>query len=855
MRQGSRCGAGKSLSERRIRIRFSERAVASPLALSRSNSHQGAEKRTRFSSSKRRKLGRRRGRGRKAEKNGWRRKPLSPSFSASTSTDDKLILSLFQLSVQASSFPGRTPQLPPRENSNANARTSVPFQTPAVGRGKRERRGRKKSKRKRGVVFFNSRFLFSSRPSRPHNNSFSLPLPGPAFAAHNHATAAAKGGGGLTLPPNTIQRLFSAERALGSQSLDTPAGGGGAAPMATTAPPLPPPQAKTAAPSPSAAAPWQQQQRRKQQGMSRAARPPLVPPAAHGAAAAATTTNNNLSRFPPSSQQGGAAFAVVSSSAPPPAPPQQAPAVDGFSISYSQSYARAPCGSLPSTLLGGGEGVGDAAAGAAGRAPARAADAAPAAAAALIVISSDEEDDDEGEPSHGARKTEDEVGDRIRQGRQRRRRRDSDAAPPLPCGCSPTARCDCAAEELAAKAAALDEEGEEEEARGESSDDGGDDVMRDGGGGGDEGKREGRERRRRRLQRQRPPTRSLTPELAPREDEEHVEEFAAAAGAAAASSAATGATAAATTATGASDRSPSCSNPASGAAVAVASSRQLFGIFRPVSQIKRLHIVRHGQSTYNEAVEARGSAFADPRHIFDAPLTTLGRRQAGGELRRALSRMNLKVEDTLWIVSPLTRALETFALGCPFWEEGLGIGRGEGKEERAAASAAASPAPRPRTPKLAVAVRREVSERLCTSGDIGLPASKLKSNWPALASLGALESLPEHWWHGGPHANCAEQQKFTLPERTAELESRVAAFRKWLHSRPEKNVVVVGHSVYFRSLQRSCSAAGGVKVGGGGGGANGGIGGGPRRGSGGKGCGGGAGATTLRNCEVATLYF
>ena len=93
----------------------------------------------------------------------------------------------------------------------------------------------------------------------------------------------------------------------------------------------------------------------------------------------------------------------------------------------------------------------------------------------------------------------------------------------------------------------------------------------------------------------------------------------------------------------------------------------------------------------------------------------------------------------------------------------------------------------------------------------------------------------------------------------------MAQFRKWLHSRPEKNVVVVGHSVYFRSLQRSCSAAGAVKFGGGGGGGGGGKGGGagggggsggPRRGSGGKGGGGGAGATTtLKNCEVATLYF
>lgn len=355
-------------------------------------------------------------------------------------------------------------------------------------------------------------------------------------------------------------------------------------------------------------------------------------------------------------------------------------------------------------------------------------------------------------------------------------------------------------------------------------------------------KREGRQQWRQR--RQRPPTRSVTPELAPREEEDRVDEIAAAAAAGAAAPSATTAT------TAASDRSPSCSNTSSAAlAAAAASTRQLFGIFRPVSQIKRLHIVRHGQSTYNEAVEARGSAFADPRHIFDAPLTGLGRRQAGGELRRELSRLDLKVSDTLWVVSPLTRALETFALGCPFLEGGSGLVGGGGGG--ASSGAAASPSPPP-SRALAVVVRPEVSERLCTSGDVGLPASRLREQWPGLASLGALDALPELWWHGARGgANCAERRRFSLPERASELEARVAAFRRWLHSRPERSVVVVGHSVCFRSLQRSCSAAGGGRVGGGGGGAVG-----PRRGSGGKGGGGGgAGATTLRNCEVATLYF
>ena len=68
---------------------------------------------------------------------------------------------------------------------------------------------------------------------------------------------------------------------------------------------------------------------------------------------------------------------------------------------------------------------------------------------------------------------------------------------------------------------------------------------------------------------------------------------------------------------------------------------------------KLVHLIRHGESTFNAAYQETG---ADPID-FDAPLSPTGHRQVA--LRRAAFDA-LAVE--LVVTSPLTRAIET-ALG------------------------------------------------------------------------------------------------------------------------------------------------------------------------------------------------
>ena len=86
-----------------------------------------------------------------------------------------------------------------------------------------------------------------------------------------------------------------------------------------------------------------------------------------------------------------------------------------------------------------------------------------------------------------------------------------------------------------------------------------------------------------------------------------------------------------------------------------ASNQRLFPIF--VRGRKVVHLVRHGQSTYNEAISGPGSW--DEPNIFDAPLTKLGARQAKG-LGAFLSKLP---KDAVWVTSPLTRAMETCVHG------------------------------------------------------------------------------------------------------------------------------------------------------------------------------------------------
>lgn len=196
---------------------------------------------------------------------------------------------------------------------------------------------------------------------------------------------------------------------------------------------------------------------------------------------------------------------------------------------------------------------------------------------------------------------------------------------------------------------------------------------------------------------------------------------------------------------------------------------QLFPIFRPKNERKFLCIIRHGESDYNRAV-LEAANFADPM-IFDPHLTFLGHSQARGLLPR-LQPLIAKHGQPLWVVSPLTRCIQTY-LDCS----------GSLTSDHCA------------TPKSLVLLS-VIAEHCSTAGDVGRPPSCLMKEFPQLTPQ--LEQLPESWWYSdAEHPNCALHKRFGHAEPKDHLQKRVAEFTRWLNSRQEKFVIAIGHCTFW----------------------------------------------------------
>lgn len=221
-------------------------------------------------------------------------------------------------------------------------------------------------------------------------------------------------------------------------------------------------------------------------------------------------------------------------------------------------------------------------------------------------------------------------------------------------------------------------------------------------------------------------------------------------------------------------------------------TQKLFPLFRPKEQRKLLCLIRHGESEYNRA-DAERREIADPS-IFDPCLTQLGREQARA-LRSQLAGRCAKHGEALWVVSPLTRCIETFLLACPFPERIAPRVQSGGSPAGAAApsgdGACGTGA------RLNLAVLPAIAEQLMSCGDIGRPPNELAKQFPQLEP--ELSGLPAHWWYReGKATNCALTFRFEAAESKAVCLRRVAEFKRWLEARPESFIVAFGHSVFWR---------------------------------------------------------
>jgi broad specificity phosphatase PhoE len=164
-----------------------------------------------------------------------------------------------------------------------------------------------------------------------------------------------------------------------------------------------------------------------------------------------------------------------------------------------------------------------------------------------------------------------------------------------------------------------------------------------------------------------------------------------------------------------------------------------------------IHLIRHGQSTFNAHYEATGR---DPLH-FDARLTETGLRQVAAA-REALADRHYD----LVIASPLTRAIQT--------AQGI-FGT--------------------RAPIIIDAVHREWLNSSC---DIGRSTADLALDFPMLD----FAHLDDPWWHvEGPVGELGFVRE---PEHA--LLNRVTAFKDMIAARTEARIAVIGHGDFFHRL-------------------------------------------------------
>jgi len=187
---------------------------------------------------------------------------------------------------------------------------------------------------------------------------------------------------------------------------------------------------------------------------------------------------------------------------------------------------------------------------------------------------------------------------------------------------------------------------------------------------------------------------------------------------------------------------------------------------------KKIILIRHGESQFNHlSTHNPFEKHHDPM-LFDSDLSEEGVNQVTHlkfKFEEFVKKENLKID--VIISSPLTRALKT----C--------LGVFDGVEA---------------FKQVPIEVHQRHTEFLQNSCDLGTKKSELQKKFPNLN----FDNLTEIWWYLDEklvylddHWESFRQTRYAEP--AANRGKRANEFKKWLKTRTENTIVVIGHSSFF----------------------------------------------------------
>lgn len=197
---------------------------------------------------------------------------------------------------------------------------------------------------------------------------------------------------------------------------------------------------------------------------------------------------------------------------------------------------------------------------------------------------------------------------------------------------------------------------------------------------------------------------------------------------------------------------------------------------------KKVVLIRHGQSQYNAEMDTyfdlnphiredpncwHAENMYDPL-IFDAALTALGVEQAARGYDSIQSVNQNRPE--LVVISPLKRTLQTYH----------------------AVFADHTDIP--------VLISPSIREQMYSSCDVGSDKTHLMQEFPALDQH--LNKLDDSWWGAikESYVRASGRVPHHHKETMASMRERLEVFRQDLLARPERNIVIVCHSVVIHVI-------------------------------------------------------